>query len=198
MRALAALAAFVTLAACSSPQKRTESLLETSTRFQEGLRWARFEDAASHVPPAQREAFLDEHDELGEDLRIDDYEVIRVHFKDGHEEAQVQVKYSWHLDGEGVVKETVTDQTWKLHGSAWWLEEEAKKRGEDMPGIPGSHDPKHPKQEKPRVEPADDASEGAPGARPEGAPVPDQVPAPEPEPEMTPAPGGNGSGGASL
>jgi hypothetical protein len=193
-----AFAAFVTLAAlaaCSSPQKRTESLLETSTRFQEGLRWRRFEDAASHVPPAERESFLDEHDELDKDLRIDDYEVIRVHFKDGHEEAQVQVKYSWHLDGEGVVKETVTDQTWKLHGSAWWLEEEAKKRGEDMPGITLSHEkPDKPTKPHPSATEPDDA----PAPPSSGAPAPDQVPAPEPEPGLVPGAGGNGSGGAAL
>ena len=180
-------ATLAALAACSSPQKRTESLLETSVKFQEGLRWARFEDAASHVPPAEREAFLDEHDKLGDNLRIDDYEVIRVHFKDGHEEAQVQVKYSWHLDGEGIVKETVTDQLWKLHGSAWWLEEEAKKRGEDMPGITLSHEHK-PHEPKPPS-----GGDGG-GAAPAEAAPPDQAP----PPPVAPVAPGNGSGGASL
>ena len=127
----------VLLGGCASHQKRTDSLLETSVRFQEGLRWGRYEDAASHVPPADRETFLDEHDELSDSLRIDDYEVIRVHFRESHEEAMVQVKYTWHLDGEGIVKETVTDQRWQLHGTAWWMEEEAIKRGADMPGLEG-------------------------------------------------------------
>ena len=189
MKRLAVVVVVASLAACASPQKRTESLLETSTRFQEGLRWRRFEDAASHVPPAEREDFLDEHDKLDADLRIDDYEVIRVHFKDGHEEAQVQVKYSWHLDGEGVVKETVTDQKWKLHGSAWWLEEEAKKRGEDMPGITLSHE-KKPHERKGK----DDAPEPAPAP----GPVPAPADAPTPEPEAPLGDRGNGSGGAAL
>jgi hypothetical protein len=129
------LAALLVLTACAGKQKQTENLIKTSTGFQEGLRWGRFEEAASHVPPAEREAFLDEHDELAEELRIDDYEVIRIHFKDSHEEARVQVKYTWHMDGEGIVKETVTDQTWLLHGTAWLLEDEVLKRGEPMPGV---------------------------------------------------------------
>jgi hypothetical protein len=132
---IVAAACLVVMAACASQQKKTESLLEQSQRYQEGLRWQRFEDAASHVPPSQREAFLDEHDELSEDLRIDDYEVIRVKFKKDHEEARVQVKYTWHLDSEGVVKETVTDQRWERHGVNWWLADEVVKRGENMPGV---------------------------------------------------------------
>ena len=161
MRILIALT--LALAACASRQKQTENLLETSVRFQEGLRWSRFEDAASHVPPREREAFLDEHDELGKDLRIDDYEVIRVHFKDDHEEAQVQVKYSWHLDGEGIVKETVTDQRWRLHGSVWWMEDEAKKRGEDMPGVKAAlKKDKEKDQDQDKTEPGDKDTEATP------------------------------------
>jgi hypothetical protein len=125
------------LVACASRQKQTENLLETSQRFQEGLRWQRFEDAAALVPPEQRESFLDEHDKLSKELRIDDYEVIRVHFATSHDEAMVQVKYTWHLDREGLVKETVTDQRWRRHGNAWWMEEEIVKRGDAMPGVHG-------------------------------------------------------------
>jgi len=123
------------LVACATRQKQTENLLETSQRFQEGLRWQRFEDAAAHVPPDERESFLDEHDKLSKELRIDDYEVIRVHFAASHDEAMVQVKYTWHLDNEGIVKETVTDQRWELRGLAWFMTEEHWKRGDDMPGV---------------------------------------------------------------
>ena len=151
------------LAACGGTKKQTENLLETSMRFQEGLRWARFEDAAAHVPPEEREAFLDEHDELGEDLRIDDYEVIRVHFKDSHDVAMVQVKYTWHLDGEGIVKETVTDQRWELHGKVWWMSKELHKRGDDMPGIAKDPDAKAKPKASPDadISPPDDGGNGS-------------------------------------
>jgi hypothetical protein len=162
----------VCTAACATRQKKTETLLETSQRYQEGIRWQRFEDAASHVPPALREAFLDEHDELSEDLRIDDYEVIRVKFKKNNEEARVQVKYTWHRDSEGLVKETVTDQRWKLHGLTWLLEEEVVRRGEDMPGV----------KKKPR-KPAD---------------ADDDTPGPDDDEGDAPDSRGNASGGAPL
>jgi hypothetical protein len=160
---IVAAACLVVMAACASQQKKTESLLEQSQRYQEGLRWQRFEDAASHVPPSQREAFLDEHDELSEDLRIDDYEVIRVKFKKDHEEARVQVKYTWHLDSEGVVKETVTDQRWERHGVNWWLADEVVKRGENMPGVtkkpakPGDQDGGDAEATEPRGNASGDA-----------------------------------------
>jgi hypothetical protein len=128
-------ASLLVVAACAGSQKHTENLLDQSTQYQEGLRWGRYEDAAAHVPPAEREAFLDEHDALAEELRIDDYEVIRVHVKKDHDEAMVQVKYTWHLDSKGIVNETVTDQLWERKGANWWMKEELYKRGEDMPGV---------------------------------------------------------------
>jgi hypothetical protein len=180
-----ALAGLAALAACATQQKKTENLKESSWHYQEGLRWARFEEAAALVPPKEREAFLDEHDKLADDLRIDDYDIVRIVYKSGEDEAQVQVKYKWHRDGEGLVKETVTEQRWKLHGTAWYLEDELKKRGEDMPGV-------------------DDGPDGAKDkakdkARPPHAPPSESAPAPPPEDgEPTAAPGGNASGAAPL
>jgi hypothetical protein len=126
------------LAACGTSvgQKQTERLIESSTGYQEGMRWGRFEDAAAYVPPEERDGFLDERDRLGEDLRIDDYEVLRVHMQNGHKAARVRVKYTWHLDSVGRVFETVTEQKWARHGQQWLLEEEIVQRGEAMPGMP--------------------------------------------------------------
>jgi hypothetical protein len=177
------------LAACASQQKKTESLKESSWHYQEGLRWARFEESAALVPAKDREAFLDEHDKLGDDLRIDDYDVVRIIYKSGSDEAQVQVKYKWHLDGVGLVKETVTDQRWKLHGNAWLLEDETKRRGEDMPGVDAAPDKAG---DKAGDKPGDKANRThAPPA--ESAPAP---PAEDSEPVA--APRGNASGSAPL
>jgi hypothetical protein len=189
MRILVALAAVASLGACATQQKKSESLKESSWHYQEGLRWARFEESAALVPPREREAFLDEHDKLADDLRIDDYDVVRIVYKSGSDEAQVQVKYKWHRDGEGLVKETVTEQRWKLHGTAWYLEDELKKRGEDMPGV---DEASKKAQEKPDGKPGDKA-------RSPHAPPAESAPAPPPEDgEPTAAPGGNASGAAPL
>ena len=181
MRILVALAAVAALAACAGQQKKTENLKESSWHYQEGLRWARFEESAALVPPKEREAFLDEHDKLADDLRIDDYDVVRIVYKSGEDEAQVQVKYKWHRDREGLVKETVTEQRWKLHGTTWYLEDELKKRGEDMPGVDEAPDKVKAKTRSPHAPP----SESAPAPPPEDG-------------EPTAAPGGNASGAAPL
>ena len=68
----------VGLVACSSGAARGADLLNDVRTFQEGLRWRKYEMAADYVPAAVRERFLTAHEELDEDLRIDDYELQRV------------------------------------------------------------------------------------------------------------------------
>jgi hypothetical protein len=143
------------LAACASPQKLTETLIDSSFTYQEGLRWSRYEDSASLVPPQRRETFLDERDDIAVDLRIDDYEVIRIKLRNNKSEAHVRVKYMWHLDSEGVVHETITDQTWMRKGKLWFVMTEVRRSGEPMPGV----------EEKPRdAAPEEDGEEEVPPA----------------------------------
>jgi hypothetical protein len=128
--------AFALLLACGASPKASDMLIESSTAYQEGVRWGRYEDAALHLPAEQRDHFLDERDRLGKDLRIDDYEVVRVHLQNGQKAARVRVKYTWHLDSVGKVHETVTEQNWTRRERHWLLESEFVKRGEPLPGIP--------------------------------------------------------------
>jgi hypothetical protein len=126
----------VLLAACGASPKQSDLLIESSTAYQVGVRGGRSEDAALYLAPDRRDDFLDERDRLGEDLRIDDYEVLRVHLSNGQKAARVRVKYTWHLDSVGTVHETVTEQSWSRSGQQWVLEAEFVKRGEPLPGIP--------------------------------------------------------------
>jgi hypothetical protein len=151
------------VAACGASQKQTENLVATSTQFQEGLRWQRFEDSATHVPAEAREAFLDERDTLADDLRIDDYEVLRVRVRGAQTEAVLQVKYTWHLDSKGVVHETVTEQLWRRRGVKWLIVSEVRRRGEPMPGVGEPPEPDAP-------------SDGSGVDHTDGAP-PDEAPA---------------------
>lgn len=138
MRAVLVSICLVAFAACGTTgsAKRSESLIDASKRYEEGLRWGRFEDAAASRLPHDREAFLDERDELAENLRIDDYEVLRVHIAKDEERARLTVKYTWHKDDEGVVRETVVDERWVWKRGDWYLERATHKRGDKMPGIP--------------------------------------------------------------
>lgn len=120
------------VAACGAAPKG-QSLMDAVRTYNDGVRWERFAAAASAVPARERDTFLDEREELAEDLRITDYEVVRV--KDTGDAAEVQIKLTWYKDSEGTVRDTWAKQAWERHGKAWRIVDEARVRGADMPGL---------------------------------------------------------------
>ena len=125
---------FVVLAGCAAP-KSGETLAESVRAYNEGVRWERFAVAANHVPPPERSTFVETADERADDLKITDYEVVKVD-KRGDREAKVQVKLSWYRESEGTLRETQSLQTWERHGKTWWMVDEARVKGHAMPGLP--------------------------------------------------------------
>jgi hypothetical protein len=123
------------LGGCGGGQKTTDDLLFDVRGYQEGLRWRKYEDSAARLAPSAREDFLDKRDELDDELRVDDYEIMRVKMTDEGKKATVQVKITWHMDRVGVVKDTVVEQGWERHKVGWILVGEKRKRGAEMPGV---------------------------------------------------------------
>jgi len=121
-------------AACGASQRNQETLDEAIRAYNEGVRWQRFSVAASNLPATERSAFVDEMDERSKDFRYSDYELVKVEPR-GKAEARVQVKISWYLDSVGTLKETHAVQTWERHGKAWWMVDETRLRGDEMPGL---------------------------------------------------------------
>ena len=128
-----AMLAVCLLVACRSA-KQGDSLADSIRQYNEGVRWQRYDNAAIHVPPAERSEFVDGLDTRSKDLRITDYEIVRVDQKTD-KLAQVQVKMSWYLDSEQTLRETSAVQTWERHGKTWWVVEETRLRGKEMPGL---------------------------------------------------------------
>jgi hypothetical protein len=125
----------VLLLGCGAPQVKSENDLSESIRqFNDGVRWERFSVAATSIPPPQRPQFVDEMDERANDLKITDYEVVKVDPR-GSVEARVQVKLSWYKASEGTVHETHALQTWERHGKIWLMVDETRLRGAEMPGL---------------------------------------------------------------
>jgi hypothetical protein len=124
---------FVLLTGCAS-MKAGDTLAESVRQYNDGVRWERFAVAAVHVPPRERSTFVDDADERAKDLRITDYEVIKVDAKDA-KEATVQIKLSWYRESEGKLRETQAVQTWEKHGKTWWMVDEARIKGHEMPGL---------------------------------------------------------------
>ena len=120
--------------ACGASQKEADNLAESIRSYNDGIRWQRYAIAASKILPKQRGEFVDEMDERAEDLHITDYEIVRVDAR-GDREARVQVKVSWYRDSEGIVRDTTAVQTWERHGKSWFMVDETRQRGAEMPGL---------------------------------------------------------------
>lgn len=126
--------AMIIASGCSAAQKDTETLSESIRVFNEGVRWQRYSVAATAIPPKERARFVDEMDERANDLKITDYEVVKVDAS-GAKAAKVQVKLSWYLDREGTLHETHALQSWERHGKEWWMVDAVRLRGAEMPGL---------------------------------------------------------------
>ncbi len=120
--------------ACGAAQQ-PEPLTDAVRSYNDGVRWERFENAAIHVPPRDRSKFVDEADDRAHDLKITEYDIVKVEPR-GEKEARVTVKLSWYKESEGTLHETQALQTWERHGKGWLLVDESRVKGPEMPGLP--------------------------------------------------------------
>ena len=125
---------FVVLAGCASA-KQGETLVDSVRAYNDGVRWERFTVAAVHVPPQERATFVDEADERAHDIKITEYDVLRID-QQGEREATVQIKMAWYRESEGLLRETQAVQSWERHGKSWWMVDETRLKGHEMPGLP--------------------------------------------------------------
>ena len=125
----------VLLAACGAPAAQSDTLNETIINYNEAVRWERFENAAVALPAPQRAQTVDDWDERAHDLKITQYDIVKVDSK-GSREAKVQIKMAWYKNSEGTLRETQSIQTWEKHGKAWLMVDERRLRGHEMPGLP--------------------------------------------------------------
>lgn len=124
----------ILLLGCGAALHDQPDLSEAVRLFNDGVRWERFTAAAAALPPRDRGQFVDDMDQRSGDVKITEYEIVRVDPR-GEREARVQIKLSWYKASEGTVHETHAVQTWERHGRAWWMVDEARLRGAPMPGL---------------------------------------------------------------
>lgn len=125
----------VVAAGCGSSGRRRTPLIDQLRDFNDSVRWHRFDKAAMSVPVREREDFLDEREDLAEDLEIDDVEIKRMRYRRERTWARVDVEYTWHLDSRGIVHKTTSRQIWEVSGKSWTITGETRVRGEPMPGL---------------------------------------------------------------
>lgn len=115
--------------------KEEDNLLDSIRKYNEDMRWSRYDVAATHIPPELRSQFVDDWDQRAKDLRITEYDLVRVD-KKGPRAAKAQIRMEWYKDSEGKVHETSSVQTWERHGKLWYVVDESRLRGTEMPGLP--------------------------------------------------------------
>jgi hypothetical protein len=142
------IATLVLLAApgCGGAPKPAEILIDQVRGYNDGIRWRAYAEAAICLPTAEREGFLDRWERVDDDLRVDDYQLKRIRFRDQRRVARVDVEYTWHLDSRGIVHRTVTRQLWRRTGTIWLISEESRLRGPAMPGLSDDSQPSTSRQ----------------------------------------------------
>jgi len=124
------------IAGCGGQTKRHSEFMDTIRQYNDGIRWNDAPLAASLIPLAEREDFLEERADFEDDLRVGDYEIQRVRWGAGRKRAEIDVRFTWHLDSKGIVNKSMTKQLWRRFGKSWLMVEESMIRGEPMPGVP--------------------------------------------------------------
>ena len=120
---------------CGPSAKRLTPLIDQLRDFNASVRWQQFDKAAMSIPVLEREEFLDEREQIAEDLEIDDFEIKRMRYRRSRTWARVDVQYTWHLDSRGIVHKTTARQIWEVSGTDWLLTGESRVKGEPMPGL---------------------------------------------------------------
>ena len=165
MRLWMLVAVTLSMTACGGAAKRSHDLQYDVRAYNEGVRWAKLPQAATRILPSQRNDFLNEREELEEELRIDDFEIMRLKMEgESQDKAKVQIKWTWHMDREGLVKSTTSRQDWVRYGSRWIMMKEAHLRGDEMPGI--HHKVEDEEDEEGKEEGEGDSTESEPSEEP--------------------------------
>src|SRR5579871_6355199 len=112
------LAILILVAGCgamAAAHADSDSFDDAVRAYHDGMTWARFDAAATHVPPKERAQFVDDWDERSKDLKITEYEIVKV-TQHGSHDAKVEIKLEWYLESRNTVHETRVVETWKLVG----------------------------------------------------------------------------------
>src|SRR3569832_67067 len=108
----------VLLAACGAAPRAGDTLVDSIRAYNDGVRWGRFEVAASHIPVKERSQFVDDSDDRAKDLKITQYDVVNVEQK-GDRAAKVHIKMEWYSDREGTLFVFFVLLLWVLCGLVW-------------------------------------------------------------------------------
>jgi hypothetical protein len=114
----------------------TRDRVTTAAReYNEGVRWAKLDQAAAHIPRDKRDQFLAQHQALEDELEIADMEVVAIDIDKSDKKKDkitARVDYTWTLKRVGLVEKTTTRQTWEEKDGAWVVAKEERVKGSPL------------------------------------------------------------------
>ena len=105
---------------CSGGQGPHQKLVDSVHRYNEAVRWRAHEKAASYVPVAQRETYLETRRSSSKDMKILDYEIEQIRQVLKNQKAEARVRFSWVKMPNNIVQRTTFVQTWKYGENKKW------------------------------------------------------------------------------
>ena len=106
-----------------------DQVTNAARQYNNDVRWGRYDQAAEHVPAAERQRFIDRHASLEDDLEIADFEMTNVQVDKKKQTGTARVEYTWSLKTRGIVEKTTTRQHWEHRDGEWVLASETRVKG---------------------------------------------------------------------
>ncbi|MGI9301811.1 MAG: hypothetical protein ACR2RB_03755 [Gammaproteobacteria bacterium] len=122
---LVLLIAAASAAGCvSQERKKGEGLHNDVRTYGKALRWGYYDQAAVFLHPRNESSSTEIDRDALEDIRVTSYEIVRVEFREGDDQAAVTAIIDYYNERVNVVK-TITDK------QKWWYDPETEKWGLD-------------------------------------------------------------------
>jgi len=112
-----------------------ERLTVAAREFNDDVRWSRFEQAGAKIPPEKRQAFIERHRALEDELEIADYELAGVDVDKSDKKmtrATARVEFTWTMKRRGLLEKTVIKQSWEDRDGGWVVVKEERQRGSSL------------------------------------------------------------------
>lgn len=110
------------LSGCMGGYQAPAEKLENSVyRYNDAVRWQRYEVASGYLPVDRREDYVQTQREAGDDLKILEYEIDQVRQTTENAEAEVIVRFTWLRNPSNIVQRTTIRQTWRYGEDKTWL-----------------------------------------------------------------------------
>ena len=109
-----------------------DKVTEAARDYNDGVRWGRYEQAGQHLAKDKRDAFVERHKALDDELEIADYEMTSIEVDKSDRKvtrAYAHLDYTWTLKRRGLVERTSTKQTWEEHDGDWVMTKEERVKG---------------------------------------------------------------------